>query len=218
MGGGTLAAERLAVLAIVVPAAADRRAVRLEQDAEAPAHEAVEPLHHEPRVRVREFGECRVGTEEVPVGTDLDAERRQIGPHPPVAGVEHDQPLGPQRLGPPPDLAGERAAVLGIVELDIVDAPAARARLVAEVAHGGEEEGKPAFVLRDSGRLLAHLHLQDRVPRGVEAVEGGGGRVELIAEDDHEVARRRMRQPRLRYQGTGRHLARAGAPSSAGGG
>src|SRR5512133_1523891 len=82
-----------------------------------------------------------------------------------------------------------QAAAIGlVVECDIFDASPSLALLVAKVPHGSEKEREPAAVLRDIVGLLADLHLQDRILPRIEAVERRRLSIELIPENDHEVA------------------------------
>ena len=54
-------------------------------------------------------------------------------------------------------------------------------------------ETQTLLVLPYVSRFLAYLHLQDRVARRVEAVEGRGPGIELIAEHEDQMARRHGR-------------------------
>ena len=54
-------------------------------------------------------------------------------------------------------------------------------------------ETQTLLVLPYVSRFLAYLHLQDRIAGGVEAVEGRGPGVELIAEDEDQMAQSHRR-------------------------
>ena len=141
---------------------------------------------------VGEGGELFGRTEEVAIGAQLDRQiqRRQPLAHPPVAGLQDDDALRPQLAGAPRQLVPQRAGVLRVVEPTVVRPPSGAALRLVEVAHGGEEEGETLLVLRNVGRFLASLDLQDSVALRLEAVEGGGLGVQLIAEDEDKLATR----------------------------
>ena len=65
------------------------------------------------------------------------------------------------------------------------------------MAHGREEDGDPQLVSADVSGFLRDLRHPDGVAFRIKAVEGGAIRVELVAEDEEQVARA------ARYHGIG---------------
>ena len=61
---------------------------------------------------------------------------------------------------------------------------------VSEMTHGGEEKRDASPMLRDVARLPTHLHHQHGIVVGIEAIERGAAPVELIPEDDNQMAQR----------------------------
>lgn len=77
----------------------------------------------------------------------------------------------------------------GRAELAVIDGPAGGAEVVAEVAHGAEEQGGAGLVAGNVRGLLVDFgHDDDGVP-GIRGGKHGGVPVELIAEDEEEVGR-----------------------------
>ena len=62
----------------------------------------------------------------------------------------------------------------------------------AEMAHRAEEECQPELVGADMGGFLLNLGHPDRIPAGVEPVEGRGFPVELVTEDQHQASHGRV--------------------------
>ena len=117
--------------------------------------------------------------------------RRRLGQrlqHPPVAGAgEHDL-LRLMLSDGGAQAVGQRLRRAVVIEAAIEHRAALGALSVGEVAHGGEEQHQLFLVLAQIGRLLLRLGHQDRVARGVEAVERGAVGVELVAADHHKAA------------------------------
>ena len=86
---------------------------------------------------------------------------------------------------------GEAAAVAGVVQSHVVQRPAGGAQRFCEVPHRREEQRDALFARPNVGRFFGHLGHPHRVSRGVEIIECGGVDVELVAEHDDEIARRR---------------------------
>ena len=82
----------------------------------------------------------------------------------------------------------ERAAVARIVEPTVMHHDAVVDEPLREVAHRGQEDRDARLGGPDVGRLLGDLGHPDGIARWIEAFEGGGVAVELIAENDDEVA------------------------------
>ena len=57
--------------------------------------------------------------------------------------------------------AGKAAIIIGIVQHDIVDRPAAIAQRFGMVAHGRQDIGELGLVMTDIFRLVDHFHHQD---------------------------------------------------------
>jgi hypothetical protein len=62
------------------------------------------------------------------------------------------------------------------------------AQCIAEVAHAGEEQRDADEAGAQRGRIVRRLGHPHPVLRRIEAVEGGGATVELIDEDEDQVA------------------------------
>src|SRR5271166_559105 len=106
----------------------------------------------------------------------------------PITWLDADDALGLQLLEPTLKFLGKRTAIGGIVQLRVNGTVAFGALLLAEMTHGPEEEGDAFFVLRNVGGFLADLHLQDGVESSVEAIERGACRIELVAENENQIA------------------------------
>ena len=63
----------------------------------------------------------------------------------------------PCRLRPERDLGRQRAPVVGIVQSAVEDLEAARAHLDREVAHGTEDQGDLARMMKDVAGFAHHL-------------------------------------------------------------
>ena len=84
------------------------------------------------------------------------------------------------------DLVREAAAVLGVLQRDIVDRPAAFPQLGGEVADGREDQNDLVRVMADVSGLLRHLHHQHNTGRRIDIAEAGEAVAELVAEDGDE--------------------------------
>jgi hypothetical protein len=61
-------------------------------------------------------------------------------------------------------------------------------------ATGKEEDGGAGLAAPDLGGFMSDLGHADSVLIGIEVIEGGGVGIELIAEDDDEVAHEEVRE------------------------
>jgi len=114
-------------------------------------------------------------------------------PHPPVARLGDDQPLGAMDVNVFHQHLGERVtAVVGSSagHLGVDHRPPEAALMIAEVAHGGQKHRDPQLVAPDMLGLLAHLRHPERIAVGVEAVQRAAASIQLIPEHQHHVAKR----------------------------
>ncbi len=75
-----------------------------------------------------------------------------------------------------------------------------------EVAHRGQKQRDARFARPDVGGLFGHLGHPHRVLRGVEAVEGGGVQIELVAQHEHQGAQLQPRAVRAVRQASEQNL------------
>jgi hypothetical protein len=61
---------------------------------------------------------------------------------------------------------------------------------VSEMTHRSGEKRDASLMLRDVARLPTDLHHQHGIVVGIEAVERGAAPVELVPEDDNQMAQR----------------------------
>ena len=177
---GQTLARRAPVLGVEVPAPADRFAVALDQDLEAPALLAVEVLHPQPLAPARPLGEPLGAGEELVRVDEADAEALEAPPRADaVRGGADDvgllgQGSGEARHRPPLD------------HLDLTGL----AQLGGEVAHRAEDEVRAAPVHAKAAQGRQRLDEQD--PPG--PLERRVVAHQLIAEDQRGVACRHAAQ------------------------
>ncbi len=181
--------QRLAVVGIEIPLAADRLAL-LHEKARLPPHLPIEELHAEALAALGPAGETAARGDEAVVLADL---HRQAGLRAP--GLHHgaDAPLA--RLGRddaldrvagqrPLQLAGEAAGVLRVIEADVIDRDPLGLQLLGEVPHRREDEDDLLLVVGHVAGLVRHLDHQHHVAGGVEAIQRRDLARQLVAEDD----------------------------------
>ena len=74
------------------------------------------------------------------------------------------------------------------VEAHVIDRPAALANLGGEMPHRGQEQRNARLVRPDRGRFAGSLDHQYAILRRIEAGQGRTGQVQLVAEDEDQVA------------------------------
>ncbi len=87
------------------------------------------------------------------------------------------------------ELAREAAAVVGVVEADVVDLPAVPAQALGAVAHGAEDQRELLGVMRGVAHLAGDFGEQHAGGGRVGAVECGDALADLIAEHENEAVR-----------------------------
>ena len=205
-----------AVVGVEVPRPAGRLAI-LHQDAMLLPQRPVEPFQAELLPAARMEGKLVDGAEEVPVGANLEGNARlarrgdDLLPHPVLPRLDNDQLRRPPRrerracaFGTRPTAAdGIRTAEAchqrASQRTRLVDGKRGRERPVvdrqplgdepiAEVTHRGEEHHDPRLRRPDMRRLPRHLCHPDGILGGIESVKGRRAAVELVAENEDEVA------------------------------
>jgi len=187
--------EGPAVVGVVIPPAALGFLPRHQETRFAP-HPAVEKLHPELLFAPGETVEILMGGQEVPVLTDLE-----VGPglfrsgpdvlaHPPLARLDDDELARLEDPAGSPEFEREGAAVFRVFESAVVHSHPLGCQGLAEVAHGGEEKDDPGLVGRHIIGLACRLGHPDGILPRIEAVEGRRAPVELVTQNEHEVADR----------------------------
>ena len=208
--------KRPAVVGVEVPSSPRRFAI-VHQDAMLLPQRSVEPFQAELLPAAGMRGKLVDGAEEVPVGADLEGDaglaRRgdDLLPHPMLPRLDDDQLRRPPRRErracafgtrpTPPDgiLAAEACHKCASQGTRLVDGGCGRERAVvdaqplgdepiAEVTHRSEEHHDPRLRRPDMRRLPRHLRHPDGIRKGIESVEGRRVAVELVAENEDEVA------------------------------
>ena len=117
------------------------------------------------------------------------ADALEVADQAPLARLNHDHTHGlrmRERRCQRVSERGVRMSAGGVV----VDMPVARAQRIAEVPHRREEDRDARLVAPGVGGLRRCFADPDRVLPGIECRESRGSFVELIAEDQDEVAHR----------------------------
>ena len=86
--------------------------------------------------------------------------------------------------------AGDGAAVIRVVEADVLDPVAFIAQRLGKVAHGAEDQGDFLRMMSDVGRFLHDLDHQQQVVLGIEWLQGGQVERQLVAEDQEQAVGR----------------------------
>ena len=158
----------LAVLGIIVPAPA-RRLVALHQQARAPPHLPVEVFHPQCRAAVGPSLEIGMAADEAIVFENLERRVETVGKRleglaqAPFSRFCNDQRIVIVAVERANALVGQRAGILRVVQLHIIDGPARIGEFVGEVAHGREDQGDLLLVVADISRLVADLRHQHNI-------------------------------------------------------
>ena len=180
--------QRFAVLRVVIPLAAGRRAI-VHQNGVTTTHLAIEELHPHAGPAARPGQELGIAAQEAGVVADIDLEAGQVVPvaeilHQAVfAGLGDDDPVRPLPLDRAQHLAPERAGVGGVVELDILDRHAAGLKGGREVPHRRQHEHDLLGMVLDVGALGHDFGHQDPVLTRVQILERAEMSAALVAED-----------------------------------
>ena len=183
-----LAAEGLAVVGVEVPLAAGGL-VAVHQHAMALAHLAVEVLHAQLAPSLGVQGERLTAAQEVTVLAELDRHaglRRSGGQglaHAPLARLGQHDALGRPLAQRGEQGVGQRALVV----LQVGQRHAARAQRGRVVAHRAQEDGDALLSRPHVRGFLAGLAHPRQIAHRIEAVEGTGVFVQLVAEDDDQM-------------------------------
>src|SRR5579883_1513839 len=106
----------------------------------------------------------------------------------PLARLHEHQTGRPEPLYRAFEFLSERPRVVFFVEPMVVACPAPLFDLDRKMAHRREEQNRSSLVARHVARLFFDLGHPDHVARGIETVEGGGLKIELIAQDDNNIS------------------------------
>ncbi len=183
----------LAVLAVVVPASADRRVV-LHQHGVAAAHRAVEELHARRRASLRPVPELAQPAQEPVVVEDLHRDAGALLPaghlveQAPLAGGGDQHAVRTMRRHGAQHLAAQAVGVVRVVQRGVGDAYAAMPQPGCEVPHAGQHQHDLLLVVSDIGALVAHLGHQHHVADGIDVVEGGKPVGQLVAQHQAQHA------------------------------
>ena len=99
-----------------------------------------------------------------------------------------DKPLRSRLIYPSCDFRLEAAAIVGVVELYIINRVAAVFQIACKMPHSRKEKSEADFVLGNIGHFFLDLHHQLGVFGGVKAIKGRRSRVELITKYQNEIA------------------------------
>ncbi len=187
-------AKGLAIVGIEVPLAAERRVLvlRVHQHAQPLALLAIEVLHAQRLAAACMRRELTHAREEMAVLADLQRQAACLGhrpdglQHAPVARLGQHQPGRPQALDVDLQLRGQAAAVARCVQPRVMQWAIGSLQRQREVPHRREEQHGARSARPHVRRLFGHLGHPHRVGAGVEAIEGGGLEVELVAQHQHQ--------------------------------
>jgi hypothetical protein len=193
-----------AVVGVVVPLPACRLSV-VHQHLVLLAHHAVEKLHAQAGRLAGPAAESRQSAHEVPVFTPFHQAARLSSPcgrgrvrdgfksvvnlpaHPQIARFHTDDTFRPVQGQRGTQAVGQCDVALGI-DGAVGHAPAALPEGVCKVAHGRQEQHRARLVRPDMGGLLPCFYHQHDVPGAIQGVESRGVLVELVAQDQDQVA------------------------------
>lgn len=202
LGNRMVFRQRLAIVLVQVPDATARLVWPLHQPAVSPAHAAVEGLHAQLGARPGPAGKGGATAEEsviaMPAYRYRQVQRPQRLLQSPLAGLGQPNLTRARRLCPERDLGRQRALVVGVVQGAIENPEAARAHLAGEVAHGAEDQGDLARMMRDIAGFAHHFGEQQHVLRGIGVAQGGQARRKLIAEDRQQAPNGALAQEAFR--------------------
>ena len=188
----TGSAERLAVVGVEVPLAADGF-VAVHQHAMALALLAVEILHAQGLAALGMGCEFADGAEEVAVFANLQWQTAGLGhglhrlKNAPVARCGHHQSGRSQARDVSLQLGLQAPCVVSCIQLRVVQRAASGLQGDRKVPHRRQEQSRARLARPHVSRFVGHLRHPHGVGARVEAVEGGRGEVELIAQHDDEV-------------------------------
>lgn len=158
------------------------------------AHFTVEELHPE-RFAFRCMPpEVFDRTEKVAVGEELDGNSQVVAgfqqglANAMITRFDENDVLGSVLLEGAGELKGKAAGVLRGIEFGVVHCPALFGEVVAEVTHGGEEQGDALRVGPNVSGFLGDLGHPDPVLVRIGVSESGGVGIELVAKDENESA------------------------------
>jgi hypothetical protein len=134
------------------------------------------------------FAEVFFGGEEVVVFEDLDfgAEVLKGLFHSVFAWLDYSYADGLQAFEGAAEFGAQRGGLW--VYFAIFDGPPGIAEFVSKVTHGAEEYGDSGFVARDVSGFLANLGHPDSIMGRIGSGEERGFAIELISEDDEQMA------------------------------
>jgi hypothetical protein len=191
-----LRSEAVAIVVVVVPLPG-RRLGALHQHAMALAQVAVEPFQPQLAPTLGPGRELLRRGVEMPILAHLDRHaglgtgRADRGIDATVSGQDHHHAFRP----PGRQIRRQRVSKSNGVMRPmgaITHVPAATAQRFREVPHRREKQRDPRPVRPDLRRLLAHLGHPHRIPPRIEPVERRRRGVELVAEDEDQVAQGRV--------------------------
>ena len=168
--------QLLAVLGVIVPAPA-LRLIAVHQDARRAAHVAIEELHAQLRLARGPAAKTVVAADEAAILANLDRQPRpfrkggQMLGQPPLAAFGHHHRFISAVVQRPGQFAGDRAAVVRIVDAHIAHIDAPPLQPLGVIAYGGEDQGQLLLVMPDIGRLVANLGHQNRVDVRVQILQ-----------------------------------------------
>jgi hypothetical protein len=196
--------KRAAILRVVIPLSTSGK-FTVHEHAGAPAHGAIEELHAELLAVLRMFAEVLFGAEEMRIAEDFDSRtdfteslfdaivpRFDNADSPRFESAEGDAQFACQGSG-------------AMVNLPIFHTPIVRDQFIAKMAHGAEEDSSAGFVAPDVGRLLVDLGHPDLILAKVSPREDGRVTVELVAQDDEQVAHSHSREMRVKGDGASKN-------------
>jgi hypothetical protein len=190
---GALPAERLPIVRVKIPPAADGLIAR-HQDDVALALPAIEKLHPQLRLVACPCIEIIQGAEEVRVGPDQQrlacggAGFMQRFLDPVVTGFQHYRGTAIAGSQPCPDGCAQGTMRM-LAQPQVIDRQAGLAECRRAVAHGSQKERAARLVAPDVGRFLARLDHQQLIACRVEiGQERMRVRMQLIAQDQEEAA------------------------------
>jgi hypothetical protein len=177
---------------------------------------AIEVLQAQGRPALAVAREVLARAQEVAIDPDLERhggggrDPGQLGGDVVLAGLDHDHAGRSMARDRARQLAAQGLGVTGRVEVDVVDGEAAGAQGLGVMAHRREEQRDPRLVRPHLGGLAGGLDHHDDVAPRIDVIERGAGEVELVAQDQDEIARHRALDARA---GVGLRRTRGATPT-----
>ena len=180
---------RGAIVLVEVPLTALGLAVRVHQQPGLAAHVAVEEFHHQFVARLRPGLELEDTANEAVVGQHVDGKAERPRPaidrglDPPFARFDDADAARAMPRHRSSHFAGEAAAIVRVVESDVIDRPSGSAKLGGEMAHRRQDERDLPLVVANVNGLVVDLHHQHHRVGRIDSAQRGEAMRQLVAED-----------------------------------